>query len=347
MTCILFSFSLLIGCSGENEESTSVEDNQTSAATETTVDKKQAEGETEKEEKTTKKQLESDFSVTLLGTGHPHPRPDRFSASTLVEVGDEKLLFDAGRGAAIRLYESEVLPGEVNKLFLTHLHSDHVIGIDDVLLTGWLPYLGERAEPFSVWGPEGTNDMMSHLTKAFQPDIDARAGYTKSEGVKVVTEEIQEGVVFDENGIKVTAFHVDHEPEDSYGYRIDYKNRSLVLSGDTAYSENLIKYAEGADVIVHEVAVAPKEQLESSKELQTIMSIHTSPEEAGKIFSQTQPKLAVYSHIVLLGGYEEGDIDLVKETKATYSGDFVEGEDLMSIVIGEEDVEVQAPPLNE
>lgn len=277
-----------------------------------------------------------DFKVTLLGTGHPHPSSARMGASTLVEVGEEKLLFDAGRGAALRLYEYGVLPGEIDTLFLTHLHSDHVVGIDDVLLTGWLPYLGERKTPFFVWGPVGTETMMYHLSEVFESDIHARVNYTDAKGVEVITQDINEGVIFEQNGVKVTSFLVEHEPDPSYGYRIDYKGRSVVISGDTAYSKNLVEHAKDVDVLVHEVAFAKPEDLQSSKTLQQIMSIHVSPEEAGKIFSETQPKLAVYSHIVLLGGIREESVDLIELTKKTYSGDVVVGEDLMTFEISDE-----------
>src|SRR5262245_27420022 len=118
---------------------------------------------------------ESDFKVTLLGTASPGPRPDRFGASTLVEAGDQKLLFDAGRGVPIRLRQLKILLGRVNVLFLTHYHSDHTSGIPDVWLTGWLntPY-GRRTTPFHVIGPVGAKTLMSHLEKAYALDIKIR-----------------------------------------------------------------------------------------------------------------------------------------------------------------------------
>src|SRR5262249_23208284 len=115
-----------------------------------------------------------DIRVTLLGTGTPTPILDRFGASTLVEAGPEKLVFDCGRGCPIRLWQKGVRLGEV-KLFLTHLHSDHVNGIVDLWLTGWLPPpWGKRTAPFVVFGPEGTKSMAEHLEAAFMPDIRIR-----------------------------------------------------------------------------------------------------------------------------------------------------------------------------
>src|SRR5262249_3452121 len=117
----------------------------------------------------------SDFRVTLLGTGAPTPRPDRFGPSTLIEAGDQKLLIDAGRGAAIRLYQLKVPLGRLDALLLTHYHSDHTSGIPDVWLTGWLTsHFGTRAKPFHVIGPVGAKLLMENLERAYALDIKIR-----------------------------------------------------------------------------------------------------------------------------------------------------------------------------
>ena len=117
----------------------------------------------------------SDFRVTLLGTGVPTPRPDRFGPSTLVEVGNQRLLIDAGRGAAIRLYQVGVPMGSIDALLLTHYHSDHTSGIPDVWLTGWLQsHYGTRTKPLRVLGPVGAKELMSNLQKAYAADIKIR-----------------------------------------------------------------------------------------------------------------------------------------------------------------------------
>jgi len=116
----------------------------------------------------------TDFKITLLGTSTPNPRADRFGPSTLVEAGAEKLVFDCGRACTIRLWQLKIPLGTV-KLFITHLHSDHIVGIPDLWLTGWLPQpYGTRKDAFRVWGPKGTEEMMSNLQKAYQEDLRIR-----------------------------------------------------------------------------------------------------------------------------------------------------------------------------
>jgi ribonuclease Z len=283
-----------------------------------------------------------DFKVTLLGTGSPIPIIDRFGPSTLVEAGREKLLIDCGRGASIRLWQLHIPLGGVTAVFLTHLHSDHVVGISDVWLTGWLPPpFGHRTEPFRISGPTGTKEMMTNLEKAFQADIRYRTedGITP-QGVTVVATDIAQGVVYERNGVKVTAFEVDHATaKPAFGYRIDYGGRSVVLSGDTRVSENLIRFSKGTDLLVHEVAWAKPELIDKSEAARIIIALHTTPEQAGIVFSRVKPKLAVYSHIVLFttdpNVVEPTGADLLRLTRKTYAGPLELGEDLMTILIGD------------
>jgi len=201
-----------------------------------------------------------DFKVTLLGTGTPFPVPDRFGAATLVEAGRERLLFDVGRGATIRLNQISVPMGTLNAVFLTHFHSDHTSGIPDLWLTGWIGrYYGNRQSPFRVIGPKGTVSLMQNLERAYAEDIRYADEKNPMEGVAIAASEYaSDGVVYDKNGVTVTAFEVDHGAliKPAYGYRVDYEGRSVILSGDTRYSENLEKHAQGATLVVHEVAMA-------------------------------------------------------------------------------------------
>ena len=277
------------------------------------------------------------FRVTLLGTGAPPPRLDRFGPSTLVEVGGKKFIFDAGRGAMQRLHQLGIPFGDVDGMFLTHHHSDHVVGFPDLWLTGWLgrPW-GRRSAPLEVWGPEGTQQMMEHLPQAFAVDIRVRRRNYPPEGVKLVAHEIEEGVVLDSDGLEISAFEVDHGGEElpAFGYRIDYAGRSVVLSGDTTFNENLIRHAEHADVLVHEVTAAGDGTAENAQQLKRIAANHTTPEQAAEVFSRVKPRLAVYNHLLLFGSATPKD--LVPMTRKKYAGPLIVGEDLLQIEIGEE-----------
>ena len=284
---------------------------------------------------------QSDFRLTLIGSGVPIPAADRFGPATLVEAGDQKLLFDAGRGATIRLWQLKIPFNKVSPLFLTHFHSDHTVGIPDLWLTGWLggPF-GRRSTPFHVIGPTGTKELMTNLERAYAADIRIRIADEKypPDGVKIIADEFgAEGVVFEKDGVRVTAFEVDHGDaiKPAFGYRVDYKGHSIVISGDTRLNENVIKHGTGADILVHEVA-AVRPELLKDQQVQRVMAHHTSPQEAGTVFSRAHPKLAVYTHLVLL---ERPNIpavtidELVAQTRETYAGPLEVGDDLMTIEI--------------
>jgi ribonuclease Z len=282
------------------------------------------------------------LKVTLLGTGTPRPLLARFGPSTLIEAGSERLLIDCGRGAPQRLWQLNMPLREVPAVFLTHLHSDHLMGVPDLWLSGWLatPF-GRRSEPMRIYGPAGTREAMSNFEKAFQVDIRSRLEDEQlpPRGVAVVAEDIAEGIVYDRNGVKITAFEVDHGVaiRPSMGYRIDYAGRSVVISGDTRFSENLIKFAKGADVVIHEVAAAKDELLREDEASRRIIGNHTTPQQAGTVFDRVKPRLAVYSHIILLGPAVSALTlqELVALTRRTYSGPLEVGEDLMTIEIGD------------
>jgi ribonuclease Z len=276
------------------------------------------------------------IKVVLLGTGVGPPiNLQQFGASTLVDAGATRLLFDCGRGATLRLAQVGVPIGSINRLFLTHLHSDHVIQIPDLLLTGWAGG-GARRVPLEVWGPDGTTAMMDHLLQAFVFDIHMRRDVDEKvsgEGIKVVSHDLSEGVVLDEQGVKVTAFRVDHGPvEPAFGYRIDYRGRSVVLSGDTRRSDNLLKFAQGVDVLVHEGldadAVRSRATDANREAIEAVIAHHTTGEAAGEVFSRVKPRLAVYSHA-------PNSEALMTQTRKTYSGPLQGAEDMLSIEIGD------------
>ena len=276
------------------------------------------------------------ITVTLLGTGNPRPAV-RGGPAILVEGSGRALLFDAGRGAEEALF-ARGLAGKVDVLFLTHLHSDHTVGIPDVWLTGWL--FG-RSVPLRILGPSGTERLCRGLERAYAFDVHVRRDVDEklpARGADLEPKEIGDGSIVAEAPLRVTAFLVDHGPvRPALGYRIDAGGHSVVLSGDTRPSGNLVKFARGADVLVHEVIAPDAERggaaaAFSREQRERIIAHHTTPEQAGEIFAKVQPKLAVYSHVVPSFATAA---DLVAPTRKAYSGPLEVGEDGMTIEIGD------------
>ena len=279
--------------------------------------------------------------VTLLGTGTPGPRIDRFGPSTLVEAGGLRLLFDCGRGTMQRIYQIDTDTSSFDKLFLTHLHSDHTTGIPDLWITRYIFIRLDTAKEntLRIWGPNGTKQMLEHLAKAFEVDKKVRNelwGIPQDEGIRIEAYDIDEGFIFEENGVKVVPFRVNHHDlysdEPSLGYRIEYNDRSVVLSGDTRLCENLIRFSENVDLLVHEVAAGPL-GVSLPDSMKIPLAHHTLPEECGVVFSQVKPKLAVYHHIVQFQGVSLEE--MMARTRKEYDGPVLFGEDLMRIEVGD------------
>jgi ribonuclease Z len=289
--------------------------------------------------------------VYLLGTGAPIPRVDRFGPATLVIAGGKRLLFDAGRGVSQRLWQLGLSLGSIDAVFLTHLHSDHLVGLPDLWLTGWLqPEYGRRQKPLRLFGPAGVKNLSAALREGFGADVAYRS---EKEGLPLAgiafdTQEITgEQIVFDEGGVKVSAFEVDHGVvKPAYGFRIEAAGKVIVLSGDTRYSENLIRNAQGADVLVHEVVSAP-EPLRKNDFVQRQYGYHTAPDELARVLLATRPKMAALSHFVLLGIVTfraPTAEEVVKDIRAAgYDGPLAAGVDLMGFEVGDAIKIIAAP----
>ncbi len=280
--------------------------------------------------------------VTLLGTGTPLPQIERLGPSTLVEAGGKRFLFDAGRGTTIRLEQAGIRAGEITVVFLTHLHSDHTVGLPDLWLTGWLFPVGGRPTPLHIIGPTGTQELVRGMKTAFASDLRMRAAGERLAPSGAALDGMEfdrEMTVYDEGGVRVDAFEVDHGGalKPAYGYRLTYGGRSVVISGDTRYNENLIRHAAGTDVLVHEVAMAPA-AIAALPPIQFILGLHTSPAEAARVFSQVKPRLAVFTHFAFPANRQVRPStveDVMAEASRQYGGRIVAGEDLMRIVVGD------------
>lgn len=287
------------------------------------------------------------IKLTFLGTGAPRPSAARYGPSILVEAGPHKILVDAGSGMRERLFYAggyEYLT-QVDHVLVTHLHFDHTISIPGLWLSGWL--YGRRT-PFLVQGPAGTKEMMTHLKKAYAWDIEYRdlVG-VPLKGVELEVDDVTPGIVFNKDGVKIRAFEVEHMPINlktgkllglrgqTLGYRIDYGSRSVLFSGDTRTTKNsqILKYGKGVDVLIHEVQVPSPGDSKEAKLANVSLSVHTTPEQVGYVFSQTRPKLGVYSHII---PPDVAAAQLEKMTRPYYSGAMKVAEDLMIMTIGEE-----------
>ena len=278
--------------------------------------------------------------VTMLGTGVPVPNPRQFGQSILVEVGDTKLLFDCGRGCAHRLWNlGHHYLRQTSQLFLTHMHSDHIVGVPDLYMNGW--NLG-RIENLHVYGPASADTFMHHLRLAFEDDVVFRADKQKHTVTRSTLDylatEMKDGDSVRIGSTTVTAIAVDHAViKPALGYRVDAGPYSVVISGDTAYSENLIESSVDADVIIHEVfspALARFVRNEFPQEVaDDIFALHTLAPDVGRVFSQTGPRLGVLTHL------DNDPIrlpELIDQVKSNWDGTFVVAQDLMVIEIGDE-----------
>ena len=269
--------------------------------------------------------------VVLLGTGMPYPDPNASGPATAVVIGKRVLLFDAGPGVMRRLKAANLPINGPEALFITHLHSDHTLGYPDLILTSWVM---RRAKPFPVYGPRGLRRMTNHLLAAFSEDIHIRTHGLEHEvpgGYRVNVREISAGVVYQRDGVRVTAIRVPHGNwKEAFAYRIDTPDRSIVISGDTRPSEALIKASIGVDVLVHEVYSAahlkPEDRPGGEDWPQYNREFHTSDVELGAIAARAKPKLLILSHIIRMGATDEELIAAVR--KGGFTGRVVIGKDL-------------------
>ncbi|OLL29671.1 MBL fold metallo-hydrolase [Burkholderia sp. SRS-W-2-2016] len=286
---------------------------------------------------------ENEIAVTLLGTGTPILNVNRFGMSTLVEAGKQKLLFDAGRGAAIRLHQTSTPLRDIDAIFITHLHSDHLTGLPDIYASAPLPTDdGRRVKPLELYGPQGIDSVANGIQTLFVENNRIRETGKEvnpaATSINVHTLAAKGGVVYEKDGVVVRAFLVDHgHVHPAYGYRIDYAGRSVVLSGDTTYAPNLVENAKGADLLVHCVSVGSRELEAAHPEyVKHFYEYLANPEMVSRILNETHPGDAVLSHISL---YSRGNIaratdqEIIERISRKYDGKFVVGQDLMRFVV--------------
>ncbi len=279
--------------------------------------------------------VSAQMRVILVGTGGPELTAERQGESTLIEAQGQELLFDAGRGALDGLYESRVRPQTVTRVFLTHLHNDHIEGLAGLWMTPW--FLLGRKEPLDVWGPAGTAAMVDGMRTMYAHDMAARPNAALSaDGLRVTVHEIGAGTVYERGGVRVIAIPVEHADGDpAFGYRVETKQGTVLLTGDCVYGGELARQAGPVDVVVSNVAAATEELAETAR-VRPVLAKLMSPEQAAQLFEQTKPLLAVYSHIVKKGlPGAAGDAEIMRRTRmAGYGGPLLMGTDHTAIVVG-------------
>lgn len=269
--------------------------------------------------------------VILLGTGMPRPDPEASGPATAVLVGSRVFLFDAGPGVMRRLAGAKLPINGVTALFITHLHSDHTLGLPDLIFTSWV--MG-RQRPLEAYGPRGLKSMTVHIIEAWKEDEEVRTNGLEHEfanGYAVNVHEIEPGVVYDSGGVRITAIPVLHgDWKEAYGYRIDTPTRSVVISGDTRPSDALVAAARNVDVLVHEVyssaRLAPEKRPGGDDWPRYMHQFHTSDVELGRIASLAKPKLLLLTHIIRTGAIDDELLHGVR--MGGFTGRVVVGHDL-------------------
>jgi ribonuclease Z len=271
--------------------------------------------------------------VVVLGAGTPVPDPERSGPAVAVVVNGRAYLVDCGPGivrrAAAAFQKDGIKALDVTALsivFITHLHSDHTLGFPDLIFSPWV--MG-RTEAVQAYGPHGLKSMTSHIERAWAEDIRVRREgleQANASGYKVKVHEIKPGIVYRDENVTVTAFLVKHGIwKEAYGYVFKTKDRKIVISGDTAPTEAVVKACNGCDVLLHEVYNPKGDQMGIPHWNEYFRSFHTSPAELADIARRAHPKLLVVYHQVLLSLPEE---DLARQIGKEYSGKWVMAKDL-------------------
>ena len=275
------------------------------------------------------------IKVTILGSGTPRVNIDRFSQSILIEHKNDKFLFDAGRGALLRLNQSRILPNEIENIFFTHLHSDHILGFSDILMTGWVYH---RQKPLNIFGPPGTINFVDSTIKSFEEDIKVRSLPPESlnvENLKSNIEIIYDDFTYKKNGLTIETFAVKHEPFTyAFGFKIFNSKHCMVISGDTTYSEQVIEKTKNCDLLIHEIAHASEHTLEKYPKAKGVISYHTDASQVSKIINTVKPRLTILNHVLSLDG--SSDEQILNEIKKNTKHKVLIAKDLMTIDLKDE-----------
>jgi ribonuclease BN (tRNA processing enzyme) len=269
----------------------------------------------------------------MLGTGTPNADPERSGPAVAIIAGGETYLVDAGAGVVRRAALAarsdsirELAPPKLRRVFLTHLHSDHTVGLPDLMLTPWVL---ERTSPLEVYGPPGTKRMVDLLAQAYSEDVELRlhgGEPSNTTGYRSIARDVAPGVVYRDSNVTVTAFEVQHGKwEHAFGYVFQTRDRKIVLSGDTRPSDAVVNACDGCDLLIHEVYSAERFKTRSAEWQRYHAAYHTSTTELAAIATRARPKVLMLYHQLYWG---DDDATLLRQVRAGYSGTVESAKDL-------------------
>lgn len=269
--------------------------------------------------------------ITLLGTGCPQVSTDRYGPASLLRWGERQFLIDCGSGVTQRLLGAGAAGKQIDAVLLTHLHSDHIIDLFQLIISSW--HQG-RDRPQRIYGPAGTRQYLKGLMALWKPELDQRIAHEKrssTSALELDITEIEPGTIIRDGDLSVIAVAVRHQPvKAAFGYVFTDDRYKVAFSGDTAFCPELIQVAKDADAIVHECFVH-REMLalpgRSPETLANVASYHTLSTEVGKVATQAHARCLILNHFVPVVFDHAA---LLAEVRADYAGPVLVGEDLMA-----------------
>jgi len=267
--------------------------------------------------------------VVLLGTGTPALTPGRYQSATAIIVNGQPYIVDCGSGCMERIVEAkangiqELTFEKLDKLFITHFHPDHTVGLPGFLIGPWI----RGRKKIDIFGPIGTKEMIEGILTTFKKGINEHLyhGPKKLDNLRVTTKDFNEGIIYKDKLVEVEAIKVIHGTLDAYGFKFNTPDKTIILSGDTRPVAELYQKAANCDILIHEVYCEAEIQQFPQRFRNYFKEVHTSGTELGKIAQQVNPGLLVLTHQIL---YHRPKEELIAEIRANYKGELIFGNDL-------------------
>ena len=267
-------------------------------------------------------------NITFLGTGTPRPNINKLGPSILLKYQNYEILFDVGRGTTLRLEQLDNNYTNINNIYISHMHFDHIVGLADFWLTS---SLWQKKTNTNIYGPKGIKNFCNQLKKTYEKDLEYR--YEKN-GFNQINCLYHQGIKNYNELLSITPFKNDHgQVDNSYGFKINFGNKKIIYSGDTTYSENVINNSKNSDILIHEVISVSKKIYANNKKLRKVVSSHTNVSQLIQVLKICKPKLTILNHALLFGVSEES---VLRRIAKEYNGKVIFAEDFMSLDLGEE-----------